>query len=65
MSYRHMILGRALVAGLNQPRRTAPAHSPSEQAAFERAGERKTALPHPRLALRPAMPIAVPAVAAE
>jgi hypothetical protein len=67
MSYSHMILGRALVAGLNQPRR-APvrasrlAHSRSELAAFERvaAGERKIALPHPRLALR-----TVPAVAAE
>jgi hypothetical protein len=65
MSYSHMILGRSLVAGLNQPRHVPvraarSAHSPSELAAFERAGERKIVLPHPRLALR-----TVPAVAAE
>lgn len=61
MSYSHMILGRALVAGLNQPRqgrRWDTSHNPADVAAFERASKRDVfALLRPA-APRPALPLA-------
>lgn len=53
MSNNLLVLGRALISEAQQPARRGrnQSHSAGELAAFDRAGRRHTAFPHPRMAL--------------